>query len=117
MWSVAYSLQWLLSQSTGSRAHGSAAVAPQLQGTGSVVATHGLSRSTAHEILLDQGLNLCLLHWQADSLPLSHRESLIICCLFIHFIEVQLIDNVVIVSEVQQSDLVTHVYLFSYILF
>lgn len=114
---MAYSLQWLLSQSTGSRAHGSAAVAPQLQGTGSVVATHGLSRSMAREIFLDQGLNLCLLHWQADSLPLSHQESLIICCLFIHFIEVQLIDNVVIVSEVQQSDLVTNVYLFSYILF
>ena len=26
-------------------------------------------------IFLDQGLNLYLLHWQADSLPLSHRES------------------------------------------
>ena len=23
----------------------------------------------------DQGLNLCLLHWQMDSLPLSHRRS------------------------------------------
>ena len=28
-------------------------------------------------IFLDQGLNLCLLHWQVDSLPLSHQESLI----------------------------------------
>ena len=26
-------------------------------------------------ILPDQGLNLCLLHWQADSLPLSHQGS------------------------------------------
>ena len=24
---------------------------------------------------LTQGLNLCLLHWQADSLPLNHLES------------------------------------------
>ena len=27
------------------------------------------------EIFLDQGLNLCLLYWQADSLPLSHQGS------------------------------------------
>ena len=26
-------------------------------------------------VFLTQGSNLCLLHWQADSLPLSHRES------------------------------------------
>ena len=26
-------------------------------------------------IFLDQGLNLCLLHWQVDSLPLSHQGS------------------------------------------
>ena len=26
-----------------------------------------------------QGLNLCLLHWQADSLPLSHQGSPIPC--------------------------------------
>ena len=25
--------------------------------------------------LLDQGSHLCLLHWQADSLPLSHQGS------------------------------------------
>ena len=31
--------------------------------------------SAACGIFLDQGLNLCLLHWQADSLPLSHREA------------------------------------------
>ena len=28
-------------------------------------------------IFLDQGFNLCPLHWQADSLPLSHQESLV----------------------------------------
>ena len=27
------------------------------------------------EIFPTQGLNLCLLHWQADSLPLSHQGS------------------------------------------
>ena len=34
---------------------------------------HGLSRSTSCGIFPDQGLKLCLLHWQADSLPLSHQ--------------------------------------------
>ena len=33
---------------------------------------HGLSYSAACGIFPDQGPNLCLLHWQADSLPLSH---------------------------------------------
>ena len=32
----------------------------------------GLSCSSAHGIFPDQGLNPRLLHWQADSLPLSH---------------------------------------------
>ena len=27
-----------------------------------------------------QGLNLCLLRWQADSLPLSHQEALSVGC-------------------------------------
>ena len=36
---------------------------------------HGLSCSVARGIFLDQGSNLCLLHWQADSLPLSHQGS------------------------------------------
>ena len=34
-----------------------------------------LSCSTACGIFLDQGSNLCLLHWQADSLLLSHQGS------------------------------------------
>ena len=33
----------------------------------------GLSCSTARGIFLDQGSNLCILHWQVDSLPLSHQ--------------------------------------------
>jgi len=41
----------------------------------SVVAAHGLSCSVVRGILLDQGLNWCLLHWQVDSLQLSHLGS------------------------------------------
>ena len=52
----------------------SAVAAPGLQSTGSIAAVHGLSCS-ACGIFLAQGLNLCLLHWQADSLPLSHQGS------------------------------------------
>ena len=40
-----------------------------------VVVAFGLSCFTACGIFLDQGLNLCLLHWQANSLPLSHQGS------------------------------------------
>ena len=36
----------------------------------SVVATHRLSYSKASGSFLDQGLNLCPLHWQVDSYPL-----------------------------------------------
>ena len=53
----------------------SVVVACGLQSTGSVVVADGLSCSEACGIFLDQGLNLCLLQWQADSLPLDHLES------------------------------------------
>ena len=46
-----------------------------LQSTGSGVVAHRLSCSAACGIFLDEGSNLYLLHWQADSLPLSHQES------------------------------------------
>ena len=36
---------------------------------------NGLSCSAACGILPDQGSNLCLLLWQADSLPLDHQGS------------------------------------------
>ena len=36
-----------------------------------IFALHGLSCSAACGLLPDQGLNLCLLHWQADILALS----------------------------------------------
>ena len=58
---------------TGPR--GSVAVVPRFQSTGSLVTVHGLSCFSASGIFPDQDLNLCLLHWQADSLPLSHQGS------------------------------------------
>ena len=36
---------------------------------------HGQLCSMARGIFPDQGLNPCLLHWQAESLPLSHQGS------------------------------------------
>ena len=39
------------------------------------VVAHGLSCPEACGIFPDQGLNPCFLHWQADSLPLSHQGS------------------------------------------
>ena len=53
----------------------SVVAALRLWSTGSVVVVHGLSCSAACGIFLDQRSNLCLLHWQADSLPLSHQRS------------------------------------------
>ena len=41
----------------------------------SIVGVHGLSCSEACGIFLDQGSNPCLLHWQVDSLPLSHQGN------------------------------------------
>ena len=53
---------------------GSVVVAPSIQSTDSIVVVQGFSCSTSCGISLDQGSNLCLLHWQADSLPLSYQE-------------------------------------------
>ena len=53
----------------------SVTAAPRFQSTGSVVVALRLSCSVAYGIFPDQGSNLCLLHWQADSLPLSHARS------------------------------------------
>ena len=47
----------------------------RLQGTGSVVVMRSLSCSEACGVFPNQGSNLCLLHWQADSLPLSPQDS------------------------------------------
>ena len=45
-------------------------------GSQALVLVQGVSCSVARGIFLDQGSNLCLLHWQADSLPLSYQGSL-----------------------------------------
>ena len=49
---------------------------------GSVIVVHGLGCSVACGIFLDQGSNLCPLHWQVDSYPVYHQGS---ACLFIYF--------------------------------
>ena len=48
----------------------------KLYSTSSVAVVHRLICSEAYGIFLNQGLNLWLLHWQADSLPLSHQGNL-----------------------------------------
>ena len=83
---VGFSLWWLLLlQSTGlgltgfsscgMRHVGSVVVVPGFYSTGATVVVHGFSCSVACEIFLDEGLNLCVLQWQVDSLPLTHLES------------------------------------------
>jgi len=47
----------------------------QLWHVGSVVVVRGFSCFEAWGILPDQGSNLCLLRWQADSLPRSQQGS------------------------------------------
>ena len=42
-----------------------------------MVSAHGLGCSGACEIFPDQGSNPGLLHWQEDSLPLSHQGRLV----------------------------------------
>ena len=69
---TSFSLRRLpLLQSMGSGARG----LQQLRHTGSIVVLHGLSCSLVCGVFPNQGSNPCLLHCQADSLPLSHRES------------------------------------------
>ena len=67
----------------------------RLQGTGlAVVVAHELSCPTVCGIFLDQGSSPHLLHWQMDSLPLSHQGSPVfysfktICILKIRIIHV-----------------------------
>ena len=54
---------------------GSVVAAPRLYSTRSAVVVHGFSCSVACGIFPDQGWNPSLLHWQTDSLPLSHQGS------------------------------------------
>ena len=52
---------------------GSAVVALRLYNTCLIVVAHGLSCSAICGIFPDQGLNWYPLHWQVDSLPLTHQ--------------------------------------------
>ena len=65
----------LLLRSTGSSGWASVVAVSGLWNGGSILVAHGLSCSEACGIFPDQGLNLCPLHWQAVSLPLSHQGS------------------------------------------
>ena len=56
-------------------AHGSGVSARRLQSTGSVIVAQELSCSLAPGIFPEEGSNPCLLHWQGDSLSLSHLGS------------------------------------------
>ena len=47
----------------------------KLKSVGSAVVARGLSCFVARGIFLDQGSNLCPLHWQVDSYPLDHQGS------------------------------------------
>ena len=51
---------------------------PGIESTGSIVVAHRLIHSTACGTFPDQGLNLHLLHWQVDSLPLRPQVSLVL---------------------------------------
>ena len=81
-----FSLWWLLVAGPGPRLKGCSSCgsrAPWLLLAGSaVVVVHGLSCSTACGIFLDQGLNLCPLHWQVDSYPLRLQGSPYMCFFF-----------------------------------
>ena len=55
---------------------------------GSSALGHGLSCSAPCGIFPDWGSNPCLLHWQADSLPLSHQGNL--CVIFNWFLRISL---------------------------
>ena len=70
---VGFSLRWLLLLcSRNSRAQNCRL--QQLQHADSVIVIHRLSCPTARGIFLDQGLNLCPLHWQVDY-PLDHQGN------------------------------------------
>ena len=85
-WQLLFFAGLLSLRSTGSREHslqqlqhvGSVIAVSWLQSTVPGVLAHRLSCSSAYGFFPDQGLNRHPLHWQADSLQLSHQGSLII---------------------------------------
>ena len=48
----------------------------------SVMVAYRLSGSAAGGVFLDQGSDLCPLHWQADSSPLGHQGSLLLALIW-----------------------------------
>lgn len=72
--SADFSLWWLLVAEHRLRPHGLQSSWPVVS-TGSLAAMHRLSCSVTWGTFLNPGLNLCLLHGQADSLRLSHKGS------------------------------------------
>ena len=74
-----------------------------LEHLGSFVVTHWLSCSEACGIFPDQGLNLCPLHWKADSYPLHHQGSPhgIFTCLFFFWVSLvaQMVKNLSVMHE------------------
>ena len=51
----------------------SVVVVPRLLITGSIIVVYLQSCFSTCGIFPDQGMNPCLLHWQMDSLPMSHQ--------------------------------------------
>ena len=79
---MGFSVQWLLLLwNTSSRHLGFSSCSSWALGHRLVVVAHMLSCSEACGIFLDQRSNLCLLHWQADSLPLTHPGSPLRLCI------------------------------------
>ena len=68
---------------------------------------HGLS-CLACGILLDEELNLCLLHWQTDFLPLSHQGSPDFLFLFFFFLNWDLFLDALIFCIVLSFEFLCH---------
>ena len=60
---------------SGAVARGLSGCVSRALDTASILVVHRPSCSVACRILLDQGLDLSLQHWQVDSLPLRHQGS------------------------------------------
>ena len=82
MWCRSFSLQWLLLlwSTVKVKRELSTWGLPALERQFSTCITKA-SHSTARGIFLDQGLNPCFLHWQANAYPLHHQGSCSTHCL------------------------------------
>ena len=103
LWCSGFSLWWfLLLRSTGSGMRGlSSCGSWPLEHRLRSWVVHELSHSTACGIFPDQGWNPRLLHWQADSLPLSHQGSpeVLLLCLYVVVTYCNLCDSDALVFE------------------